>query len=397
MAGAFLITFKPASENPKRGWPLESLQALVRRLGAGETVEEKWRCQNQKNVAIGDRLFLLLQGKRGPAIIGYGRATGTPAKHDGVRQVPVRFEKLVDPMTYVLANNMDLAAIEDAEKYWRSVGSGVQLSSAVAVGLESLVVGKNVKPWTKETVPNPDWTRDELIIALSAYLKHRPTVPDKRSKEISELSKVLNRLGDKLFPADQRASTFRNNNGVYMKLMNFRRFDPTFTSRGRSGLSRGNQGEEEVWNEFSSDADRCHRTAEAIVASLSDPDAPAVAYDVDDDDFQDAPEGRALTKWHMSRERNRKLVTKKKRQSLKRLGKLVCSVCTFDFSIHYGERGDGFVECHHTKPVATLAAGHRTHLDDLALVCANCHRMIHRRRPWLTIEELRKLIKGMPT
>jgi 5-methylcytosine-specific restriction protein A len=29
----------------------------------------------------------------------------------------------------------------------------------------------------------------------------------------------------------------------------------------------------------------------------------------------------------------------------------------------------------------------------LELVCSNCHRMIHRRRPWLTIEQLRSILK----
>jgi hypothetical protein len=41
----------------------------------------------------------------------------------------------------------------------------------------------------------------------------------------------------------------------------------------------------------------------------------------------------------------------------------------------------------HTKPVATLAEGHKTHIDDLTLVCANCHRVIHRSKPWLSIAE----------
>jgi hypothetical protein len=53
--GTFLITFKPASENPERGWPLEKLQTLVRRLQSGDTVEEKWRFNNRKDVTLGDR------------------------------------------------------------------------------------------------------------------------------------------------------------------------------------------------------------------------------------------------------------------------------------------------------------------------------------------------------
>ena len=62
------------------------------------------------------------------------------------------------------------------------------------------------------------------------------------------------------------------------------------------------------------------------------------------------------------------------------------------FAAAYGERGDGFIECHHTIPVRDLRPGSRTRLSDLALVCANCHRMIHRRSPWLTVEELRLLV-----
>jgi 5-methylcytosine-specific restriction enzyme A len=72
--------------------------------------------------------------------------------------------------------------------------------------------------------------------------------------------------------------------------------------------------------------------------------------------------------------------------------KLACEACGFDFAIRYGTRGKGFIECHHPKPVATLAEGHKTHLDDLALVCANCHRMIHRSKPWLSVLELKAMI-----
>ena len=55
--------------------------------------------------------------------------------------------------------------------------------------------------------------------------------------------------------------------------------------------------------------------------------------------------------------------------------------------------GEGFIECHHVTPVSELRAGTRTRLSDLAVVCSNCHRMLHRRRPWLTAAELRGLIQ----
>ena len=55
-----------------------------------------------EGIAIGDRAFLLLQGKWGPAIIGYGRVNGGPENDDGKRRVPIKFENLVDPSTEVL-------------------------------------------------------------------------------------------------------------------------------------------------------------------------------------------------------------------------------------------------------------------------------------------------------
>jgi 5-methylcytosine-specific restriction enzyme A len=179
-----------------------------------------------------------------------------------------------------------------------------------------------------------------------------------------------------------------------MKVMNFRRLDPEYTADGKTGLLRGAQAEEEVWAEFAGDAKRCQIVANAIMATLSDPEvAPAWLEPEVDDDLQEATEGRLLTRKHLAHERNRQLVKTKLRQFIKRHGKLACEVCEFDFALRYGERGNGFIECHHTKPVATLAQGQKTHIDDLALVCANCRRMIHRARPWVSIADLKALMK----
>jgi 5-methylcytosine-specific restriction enzyme A len=73
-------------------------------------------------------------------------------------------------------------------------------------------------------------------------------------------------------------------------------------------------------------------------------------------------------------------------------GKLVCEVCDIDFAVRYGDRGKGFMECHHVKPIATLVEGQKTQIDDLALICANCHRMIHRSRPWLSVAQIKNLM-----
>lgn len=105
------------------------------------------------------------------------------------------------------------------------------------------------------------------------------------------------------------------------------------------------------------------------------------------------PEGKLKEKLHLARERNQELVRQAKAQAMTRDGSLKCACCGFDFLKNYGEVGRGFIEAHHTKPISQLHEdGEETNVEDLALVCSNCHRMLHRKRPWLKIDELSKLL-----
>lgn len=267
----------------------------------------------------------------------------------------------------------------------------MHIPAGIAAELELLVVAKPAKP-KEASKENPDWTRDELIVALDVYLQHRPNPPGKTSRRIIELSDLLNRIGAKLFSTVNRASTFRNVSGAYMKLMNFRRLDPEYTAEGKKGLTRGAKADEEVWAEFAGDPERCRKVAQAIIAALDDEGVSSWETFIDDG-VQEAAEGRLLTRTHLAKERNRALVESKRKQALKKFGCLACEVCGFDFLVAYGERGKGLIECHHTKPLKSLLPGQKTHIDDLALVCANCHRVIHRGKQWLTVAEPRALIK----
>ncbi|MNT86425.1 HNH endonuclease [compost metagenome] len=95
---------------------------------------------------------------------------------------------------------------------------------------------------------------------------------------------------------------------------------------------------------------------------------------------------------HRYRERDKDLVRKAKKAALKKYGRLACEACGFDFKAAYGPRGDGLIDAHHTKPLHTVTADHRTNVDDLALLCANCHRIVHATREWLTVQEVRELM-----
>ncbi|HGM9833524.1 TPA: HNH endonuclease [Proteus mirabilis] len=73
----------------------------------------------------------------------------------------------------------------------------------------------------------------------------------------------------------------------------------------------------------------------------------------------------------------------------------ICSICNFDFYRHYGVLGKNFIEVHHLNQLADLAEEHEINpIEDLRPVCSNCHRMLHRKRPALSIKELQKIIEN---
>ena len=106
------------------------------------------------------------------------------------------------------------------------------------------------------------------------------------------------------------------------------------------------------------------------------------------------PEGKLVELKHKSRERNSKLIAAAKTEFLKENKKLFCVVCGFDFEKKYGERGNGFIEAHHTIPVSDMELGQKTKVKDIALVCSNCHKILHRIRPWLSMSQLKEIVKN---
>lgn len=111
-----------------------------------------------------------------------------------------------------------------------------------------------------------------------------------------------------------------------------------------------------------------------------------------DDDEVAFPEGREMFLKHRARERNPAVVRLAKARFLQKHGKLFCEACDFDFEQVYGQLGRGMIEAHHTIPVSELSSDSETKVSDIALICANCHRIVHRKRPWLTMDKLRLIL-----
>ncbi|MBT2663609.1 HNH endonuclease [Bacillus sp. ISL-45] len=118
-------------------------------------------------------------------------------------------------------------------------------------------------------------------------------------------------------------------------------------------------------------------------------EAESIGFTEDDEGF---PEGNRVLKQHLIRERNPEVINLAKGRFLQMHGKYFCEVCGFDFVEHYGEIGEGYIEGHHTKPVSEMGETGLTMVEDIAIICSNCHRMLHRKRPWLSISELKQIL-----
>lgn len=104
-------------------------------------------------------------------------------------------------------------------------------------------------------------------------------------------------------------------------------------------------------------------------------------------------EGIVRFKQHRYLERDSSISRLAKAKRQESTGCLACEVCEIDFGDFYGQRGDGFIEAHHKTPVSKLDGKSKTRIEDLVLVCSNCHRMLHRGNDLLSVQQLKKLIR----
>jgi 5-methylcytosine-specific restriction protein A len=240
---------------------------------------------------------------------------------------------------------------------------------------------------------SPKWTRDELILACDVVAKNGWRGLSSTDPRIAELSDLLQLLA--AYPPEQRAAEYRNRNGAALKTLNIASFHPDYDGKPTNGGQL----------DFLDRPTEMARAAELLREGLRSGDLQLETQFEDEgsDDDVSAPEGRALYRRHRTRERNKGLRKKKIEAVLKRGGTLACEACGFDFAKVYGKRGEGYIECHHVVPLHVAGEG-TTRLADLALICSNCHRMIHRSAPWPTPAELRLLVleranegvQGMP-
>lgn len=232
----------------------------------------------------------------------------------------------------------------------------------------------------------PDWPDDAILLLLDAYLQANGVDID--AEAANALAADLRALAVAL---DSQALTQVTGDDVLSYLHGLDRIrsiiatDDVHTYEQAGNATR-------LMALGDSDPTRIHSTASAIRSLLIITSGSDRAPNYDEPDIVQAPEGRLLTREHRYRERDQSLVRACKARALQKHGQLVCEACGFSFAERYGPDAAGIIECHHRRPLHTLPEDHLTHIDDLALLCANCHRVIHATRDWISVEDLRARI-----
>jgi 5-methylcytosine-specific restriction enzyme A len=208
----------------------------------------------------------------------------------------------------------------------------------------------------------------------------------KSSPEVAEMSRLLRRAP--IHPGAAANPSFRNLNSVRRKSENIASHHPDFSLKP----TKGNTLDGMVLADFLQAPQHMHEVAVELrsLLAVKGKAADEVAG-VPVGDESEVKEGTLLVKRHIYRERDPKLRAAKINEVKQERGRLQCEVCEFNFAASYGDHGDGFIEIHHKLPLHASGPV-RTRMEDLAALCSNCHRMIHRKREWLSVDDLRGLL-----
>lgn len=234
------------------------------------------------------------------------------------------------------------------------------------------------------------YSESDLIIPTLNYLLLHKVTGLKTSDLINSLTKEF-----KLSGRDAKILTGRNDTYFSQKVRNLvshrtleRKSLATYEKIGRDGLHKITEaGEKYLFENFNNftfilDNNFSERQRENIIKR----------------DYSNLviEEGFAIFSQIKTKQRSKKLALIAKKH-FSHNGKIYCSACNFNFENFYGEVGKGFIEIHHLKPVFAIENNFEKSIVDalkgVVPLCANCHRIIHRKNDnLLSIPSLQKLI-----
>lgn len=228
---------------------------------------------------------------------------------------------------------------------------------------------------------NPDWTWDETLLALDLLYRHGARAIDRHHSDVRNLSDALRAA--EIYPKYGRKDNFRNPDGVALKLQNLlSAIDPT---RGLSASKR----DKEVVEEFP--LSRKLELADLAFEILRELSIEPKPDEVPEDET--FIEGQVITASHRRRD------ARLRRRLLDKCGDgdLECEICKFTPPSLPRVLRESFFEAHHIIPLAEVAGRTSTKVRDMVLMCAGCHRFVHKliseKKRWVSVQEAQSVLR----
>lgn len=232
---------------------------------------------------------------------------------------------------------------------------------------------------------NPDWIREELILALDLYFKLDYGQMHGRNSLIIQLSEDLRNLNIHQDIPDK--AKFRSVNSVALKLANLKKSDQNFSGKG---MKDGGRLEKEIWTQYHTHRDKLSKEAVLIRQIYLKPQSDAKVIVAEK---KIGYKSEFLFQVHKNRETDPLAIKVKKEIVLATTNKLKCEVCGFDSHSFYGEIGDDLMEIHYDKELKNEPRIEQSEMNDFVIVCSNCHKTLDKNFGLIDAADLKKLIR----
>lgn len=359
---SFVITWNDAS------WPYEELLPFLKIQAKGKKAKLNWRFAPVKMGAVGDEVFLLKQGSQPRGIFGSGHIVGEPYRDDDrTAFAPILFDLLVDPFEEMLIDETAVRGILETSVI-NHARSGISIPEEAAGAIRKLLRKENSAKFDGGV---PDATAFRACLETLAS-QGRLTSDDK-----DMLIAHYNSPGQKITARQMTALLGWQGqwaNTVYGKLARKiadhldwhppeTRDDGTFIVAAlvKWSIEDGVL----IWTLRSQVAD--------ALEQLAWPGLHRDELSADGNTVSIVEKKRHI--WQLTIERHSRAADFAKKHRGYR-----CEACEMKFSEKYGPLGEGFIEAHHLYPLSQIEIGDERRYtdDDFAVLCSNCHRMIHR-------------------
>jgi 5-methylcytosine-specific restriction protein A len=220
---------------------------------------------------------------------------------------------------------------------------------------------------------NPKWNWEELILALDLCLGNTEVRPWRQIIRETKLPEDLKQLRKSTGAAG--SDTLRNVEGVYQKMQNFIHLDPDCKANGQRGRPHGSTLDEVVWDEFNAHPEALKKACQSIRKATKEKsknlNRPPKASALTPGDIS-AMEGERIEQRSYRRKRDQGL-----RWTAWNNAGGVGAACGVNYSKLLAGKGAKVLQVHHKGQLSHLDAPKLHTPNDLAVVCANCHALIH--------------------